>query len=80
MPGGRAASDVDLSGPRFTDSASVRALVLAGPDLKERDETMMLRPQPAAQRVLILTGADAGADQLIAIPERTCTEPEPEGP
>jgi anti-anti-sigma factor len=50
---------VDLSGLRFADSASVRALVLAGRALAERGGGLvLLRPQPAVARVLALLGVD----------------------
>ena len=79
MPGGAQHLTVDLSGlavHRFGVGAGAGA---GGPDLKERDETMMLRPQPAAENGPIPTGVDAGVKKPIAIPERTCTEPEPAG-
>jgi anti-anti-sigma factor len=66
---------VDLSGLRFADSASVRALVLAGRTLRERGgELVLARPQRAVARVLELMGVDqllvvqggAGPDSLEA--------------
>ena len=55
---------VDVSGLRFADSASVRALVLAGKTLRERGGAVVLaRPQPAVARVLELMGAD----QLLVV-------------
>lgn len=48
---------VDVSGLRFADSASVRALVLAAKTLRERDGSLVLiRPQRAVARVLELMG------------------------
>jgi anti-sigma B factor antagonist len=50
---------VDASGLSFADSASVRALVLAGRRLRERGGVLVLvRPQPVVLRVLELLGAD----------------------
>ncbi len=50
---------VDVSGLRFVDSASVRALVLAGKTLRERGGALILaRPQRAVARVLELMGVD----------------------
>jgi anti-sigma B factor antagonist len=50
---------VDASGLSFADSASVRALVLAGRTLRERGGVLVLaRPQPVVMRVLELLGAD----------------------
>jgi len=55
---------VDLSGLRFADSASVRALVLAGKTLRERGGALVLaRPQRAVARVLELMGVD----QLLVV-------------
>jgi anti-anti-sigma factor len=48
---------VDVSGLRFADSASVRALVLAAKALRERGGSLVLiRPQRAVARVLELMG------------------------
>ena len=50
---------VDVSGLRFADSASVRALVLAGKTLRERGGTLVIaRPQQAVARLLELMGVD----------------------
>ena len=58
---------VDLSGLRFADSASVRALVLAGRTLKERGGSLVLvRPQQAVARMLTLMGVD----QLLTVRAR----------
>jgi anti-anti-sigma factor len=55
---------VDLSGLRFADSASVRALVLAGKTLRERGGALVLaRPQRAVARMLELMGVD----QLVVV-------------
>jgi anti-anti-sigma factor len=55
---------VDLSGLRFADSASVRALVLAGKTLRDRGGALVLaRPQRAVARVLELMGVD----QLLVV-------------
>jgi anti-anti-sigma factor len=55
---------VDVSGLRFADSTSVRALVLTAKALRERDGTLTLvRPQPSVLRVLELMGAD----QVLAV-------------
>ena len=49
---------LDVSGLRFADSASVRALVLAARTLRKRSGSLILiRPQPAVARVLELMGA-----------------------
>jgi anti-sigma B factor antagonist len=49
---------IDVSGLRFADSATVRALVLAARTLRERQGSLILiRPQPAVARVLELMGA-----------------------
>jgi anti-sigma B factor antagonist/stage II sporulation protein AA (anti-sigma F factor antagonist) len=65
---------VDVSGLRFADSASVRALVLAARALKDRGGSLMLvRPQPAVAAVLALMGADQ------AITVRGGARADPEG-
>jgi anti-sigma B factor antagonist len=67
---------VDASGLSFADSASVRALVLAGRTLRERGGVLALtRPQPAVMRVLELLGADQviqvqGAARAAGVEER----------
>ena len=59
LSGGARHLTMDLSGLRFADSASVRALVLAGRTLHERGgELVLVRPQPAVARVLALMGVD----------------------
>lgn len=55
---------VDVSGLRFADSASVRALLLAGKTLRERGGVLILaRPQRAVARMLELMGVD----QLLVV-------------
>ena len=55
---------VDISGLRFADSSSVRALALAARALRERGgEMVLLRPQPAVARVLRLVSLD----QMITV-------------
>ena len=50
---------IDVSGLRFADSASIRALVLAARKLRERSGSLvLLRPQPPVARMLELLGAD----------------------
>ncbi|MGH3124100.1 MAG: STAS domain-containing protein [Streptosporangiaceae bacterium] len=67
---------VDVAGLSFADSASVRALVLAGRTLHEHGGALvLLRPQPAVARMLGLMGVD----QAITVRGGTGTEPEPEG-
>ena len=57
LAGGARYLTVDVSGLRFADSASVRALVLAGKTLRERGGSLVLvRPQSAVERVLDLMG------------------------
>lgn len=76
VSGGARHLTVDVAGLRFADSASVRALVLAGRTLAERGGSLVLvRPQPAVARVLALLGVD----QVIAVRGGTGTEPAPEG-
>ena len=59
LSGGTRQLTIDMSGLRFADSASVRALVLAARTLRERGGTLvLLRPQPQVARVLELLGAD----------------------
>lgn len=49
---------IDVSGLRFADSATVRALVLAARTLRERQGSLILiRPQSSVVRVLELMGA-----------------------
>ena len=50
---------VDVTGLRFADSASIRALVLAARTLRERGGSLVLRrTQPPVARMLELIGAD----------------------
>ena len=74
VAGGARQLTVDIAGLSFADSASVRALVLAGRTLAERGGSLvLLRPQSAVARVLTLMGVDQ------AITVRGGTESEPEG-
>jgi anti-sigma B factor antagonist len=67
LSGGTRQLTIDVSGLRFADSASIRALVLAGKTLRDRGGTLVLvQPRPPVARVLELTGADA----LLAIEHR----------
>jgi anti-anti-sigma factor len=55
---------IDMSGLRFADSASIRALVLAARTLQERGGgLLLLRPQQQVAGILALLGAD----QVITI-------------
>ena len=66
---------IDVSGLRFADSASIRALVLAGRTLKERGgHLVLLHPQPAVARSLALWGAD----QMLTIRGTISGEPDSE--
>ena len=59
VSGGTRHLTVDVSGLRYADSASIRALVLAGRALRERGGVMeLLRPQPMVARALSLMGVD----------------------
>ncbi|MDQ2815828.1 MAG: STAS domain-containing protein [Actinomycetota bacterium] len=59
LSGGAQRMLVDVSELRFADSASVRALVLAGKTLRDRGGTLVLaRPQRAVARLLALMGVD----------------------
>jgi len=59
LSGGARQLLVDVSGLSFADSASVRALVLAGRTLRERGGTLVIaRPQRAVARLLELMGVD----------------------
>lgn len=76
VSGGSRHLTVDASGLQFADSASIRALLLAGRTLKERGGALVLvRPQPVVARVLALMGAE----QVITIRGGAGTEAEPEG-
>jgi anti-sigma B factor antagonist len=75
LSGGARHLTVDAAGLAFADSASVRALVLAGVTLKERGGVLVLaHPRPAVARVLSLMGAD----QVLTIRAGTSTGPEPD--
>jgi anti-anti-sigma factor len=64
LSGGTRQLTIDMSGLRFADSASIRALVLTARALRERGGSLvLLRPQPQVARVLELLGAD----QIITI-------------
>jgi anti-anti-sigma factor len=66
LSGGTRQLTIDMSGLRFADSASIRALVLTARALRERGGGLvLLRPQPQVARVLELLGAD----QVITIRE-----------
>ena len=59
LSGGAQQLMVDVSGLSFADSASVRALVLAGKALREWGGTLVIaRPQRAVARLLELMGVD----------------------
>jgi anti-anti-sigma factor len=59
LSGGAQQLMVDVSGLSFADSASVRALVLAGRTLRERGGTLVIAcPQRAVARLLELMGVD----------------------
>jgi anti-anti-sigma factor len=64
LSGGTRHLTMDISGLRFADSASVRALVLTARTLRERGGCLLLlRPQQQVARLLALLGAD----QIITI-------------
>ena len=66
---------IDVSGLRFADTASIRALVLAARTLQDRGgRLILLHPQPPVARMLALLGAD----QLLTIRAGTPDEPQPE--
>ena len=59
LGGGTRQLTIDVSGLRFADSASIRALVLAVRTLSEQGGSLvLLRPQPPVARMLDLIGAD----------------------
>ena len=65
---------IDVSGPSFADSASVRVLVIAARTLTERGGGLvLLRPQHEVARLLEITGAD----QMITIRGETRSRPRP---
>jgi anti-anti-sigma factor len=66
---------VDVSGLRFADSATIRALVLAARTLKERGGNLvLLYPRQPVARLLALTGAE----QMFTIRGQAHGDPEPE--
>ena len=76
LSGGAQHLTVDVSELRFADSASIRALVLAGRTLKDRGGALLLvRPQPVLARLLILMGVD----HVITVQGGSGAETEPEG-
>jgi anti-anti-sigma factor len=76
VSGGARHLTVDVSGLRFADSASIRALVLAARTLKDRGGALeLLRPQPMVARALSLMGVD----QLITVRHGADGVTEPEG-
>jgi len=59
LSGGTRWLTIDVSGLRFADTASIRALILAAKALKERSGNLvLLHPQRPVARVLALLGAD----------------------
>jgi anti-sigma B factor antagonist len=65
---------VDISGLRFADSSSMRALAVAARALrKEGGDMILLRPQPAVARVLRLMSLD----QMITVRPATSAGAEP---
>jgi anti-anti-sigma factor len=59
LSGGTRRLTVDVSGLRFADTASIRALILAAKALRERRGSLvLLNPRPPVARVLALLGAD----------------------
>jgi anti-sigma B factor antagonist len=68
LPAGTVELTIDVSGLRFADTASIRALLLADRTLKKRGgRLILLDPQPPVARVLALLGAD----QMLTIREET---------
>jgi anti-anti-sigma factor len=68
---------VDVAALMFADSASIRALVLTAPALKQRGgDLVLVWPQPAVARVLSLLGVD----QMITVRLSADTETEPGAP
>ena len=64
---------IDASGLWFTDSASIRALLLAARTLQVRGgRLVLLHPQPPVARALALLGAD----QMLTIRGNPPGEPE----
>jgi anti-anti-sigma factor len=59
LSGGTRWLTIDVSGLRFADTASIRALILAAKALRERyGSLVLLNPQRPVARVLALLGAD----------------------
>ena len=76
LSGGTRHLTIDAAGLGFTDSASVRVLVLAATTLQKRGGGLvLLRPQRAVARMLEIMGAD----QMITIRGEAAVTPEPEG-
>jgi anti-sigma B factor antagonist len=76
ISGGAQQLTVDASGLRFADSASIRALALAGRTLKDRHGVLrLLHPLPAVARALSLMGVD----QVITVLAVEGARAEPEG-
>lgn len=75
LPAGALELTIDVSGLRFADSASIRALVLAARTQKERGgRLVLLHPQPPVAKALALLGAD----ELLTVQDRTPGEPQSE--
>jgi anti-anti-sigma factor len=75
LAGGTRQLTIDVSGLRFADSASIRALVLAARTLRERDGSLvLLDPQRPVAKVLALLGAD----QMVTIRGGTEATPGPQ--
>jgi anti-anti-sigma factor len=75
LAGGTRKLTIDVSGLRFADSASIRALVLAARTLKERGGRLVLvDPQQPVARLLALMGAE----QMFTIRVRTRDMQDPE--
>jgi anti-sigma B factor antagonist len=65
---------VDISGLRFTDSSSMRALAMAARALREQGgDLVLLRPQPTVARVLGLLSLD----QVMTVRPGTSADAEP---
>jgi anti-anti-sigma factor len=72
LSGGTRQLTVDVSGLRFADTASIRALALAARTLKERGGSLvLLGPQPPLARMLDLLGAA----HMFTIRGEICGEP-----
>jgi anti-sigma B factor antagonist len=76
LSGGARQLMVDVSGLRFADSASIRALVLAGKTLRERGGSLVIaRPQAAVARLLELMGVD----ELLVVQGGAAGQPKVKG-